>query len=60
MTRHETTILFVLGLLSGAAITLPLWLFPPVLARPIAAGLLVACGVVGVALVGHTLWTRRR
>ncbi len=31
-TRRETAILFALGSLSGAALGLPLWLFPPVLA----------------------------
>ena len=53
VTRRETLILFALGLLSGAALGLPLWLFPPVLATPIAAGLLVVCAIVGVGLVAR-------
>lgn len=60
MTRRETAIPFALGLLSGAALGLPLWLAPPVLATPLATWVLVACVVVDVALVGHTLWARRR
>ncbi len=45
MTRRETAILFALGLLSGAALGLPLWLFPPVLVTRAAIGVLVACTV---------------
>ena len=60
MTRRESAILFALGLLSGAALTLPLWRFPPVLATPIASTAVVACAVVGAGLVGHSLWERRR
>jgi hypothetical protein len=58
--RRETAILFALSLLSGTALGPPLSLFPPVLARPIASTALMVCAVVGVALVGHSLWERRR
>ena len=41
-TRRETLILFALGLLSGTALGLPLWPFPPALVTGPAIGVPVA------------------
>lgn len=60
VNRHETLILFALGLLSGLALALPLALFPYRVVEPLVRGGLVVCAVTGALLAAQWLWERRR
>lgn len=58
--RYETLLLFALGLLTGAALTLPLALFPYQIVEPLLRVGLVMSATAGALLVTQWLWERNR